>query len=97
VIDLLVFTIHVVAASAVFTKRWQEEGTGEAFLAIAFMALIFFVGWGMASFVVKLILPPEGLGRFFNRDSAGLVLLTVAEGFFYFFYFRGDAKEAEET
>jgi hypothetical protein len=62
-IDLLVFTLHVLAAAAVFTKRWQEEGTGEAMLAIAFMALIFFVGWGMASFAVKLILPPRGTGE----------------------------------
>ncbi len=95
-IDLLVFTLHVVAAAAVFTKRWQEEGTGEALLAIAFMALIFFVGWGMASFAVKLILPLEGLGRFFNRDSAGLVLLTIAEAFFYYFYFRSDPKNPDE-
>jgi hypothetical protein len=94
-IDLLVFTIHAVAAAAVFTKRWQEEGTGEAILSIAFMALIFFVGWGMASFIVKLILPPEGFGRFFNRDTAGLTLLTAAEALFYSFYFRGD--EADKT
>jgi hypothetical protein len=89
-IDLLVFYIHTVAAAAVFTKRWQEEGTGEAALAIAFMALIFFVGWGMASFVVKLILPPEGFARFFNRDTAGLTLLTVAEALFYHLYFRSE-------
>ncbi len=93
-IDLAVFYAHIVATAAVFTKRWQEEGTGEAVLSIAFMALIFFVGWGMASFIVKLILPPEGLGNFFNRDTAGLTLLTLAEAFFYYFYFRGDAPDS---
>ncbi len=94
-IDLLVFTIHIIAAAAVFTKRWQEEGTGEAILSIAFMALIFFVGWGMASFLVRLILPPEGLGIFFNRDTAGLTLLTIAESFFYYFYFRPDSPKTD--
>ncbi len=93
-IDLVIFTIHVVAAAAVFTKRWQEEGTGEAVLSIAFMALIFFVGWGMASFLVKLVLSPDGFGKFFNRDTAGLTLLTLAEGVFYYFYFRPDTPKA---
>jgi hypothetical protein len=93
-IDLLVFYIHTIAAAAVFTKRWQEEGTGEAALSIAFMALIFFVGWGMASFIVKLILPPEGFGKFFNRDTAGLALLTVAEALFYFLYFRDEEADS---
>jgi hypothetical protein len=92
-IDLLVFYIHTVAAAAVFTKRWQEEGTGEGFLSLAFMGLIFFVGWGMASFLVKLVMAPEGFGVYFNRDTAGLVLLTVAEGIFYYFYFRTDEGE----
>jgi hypothetical protein len=92
-IDLLIFYLHVVGVTTVFTKRWQEEGTGEAMLSIAFMALIFFVGWGMASFIVRLILPPEGFGKFFDRDTAGLVLLTLAECFFYYFYFRSDEAD----
>ncbi len=94
-IDLLIFTIHILAAAAVFTKRWQEEGTGEGVLSIAFMALIFFVGWGMASFIVRLVFPPEGLGKFFNRDTAGLTLLTFAEALFYYFYFRNDSPKAQ--
>jgi len=49
-IPLVVFYIHIVALAAVFTRRWQEEGTGEGILAVFFMALIFFVGWGISSF-----------------------------------------------
>jgi len=97
-IDLLIFYIHVVAASAVFTKRWQEGGMGEGFLSLAFMALIFFVGWGMASFVVKLLMPAEGFGRAFNRDTAGLALLTLSEAIFYYFYFHnGEGSEASRA
>ena len=96
-IDLLIFYVHAVAAAAVFTKRWQEGGTGEGFLSLAFMGLIFFVGWGMASFLVKLVMGPEGLGLYFNRDTAGLALLTVAEAVFYYFYFWSDESEGSES
>src|SRR5512138_3637300 len=94
-IDLLIFYLHTVAAAAVFTKRYQEEGLGEGFLALAFFALIFFVGWGMASFLVKLLMGPEGWGTAFNRDTAGLTLLTIAEGVFYYLYFRPDGSEGK--
>jgi hypothetical protein len=95
-IDLLVFYLHTVAASWIFTKRYQEEGVGEGFLSLAFFALIFFVGWGMASFLVKLFLDPEGFGRWFNRDTAGLTLLTLGEVVFYYLYLRSEEKEARE-
>lgn len=94
-IDLLIFYLHTIAAAAVFTKRYQEEGLGEGFLALAFFALIFFVGWGMASFLVKLLMGPEGWGPAFNRDTAGLTLLTIAEGIFYYLYFRPDGSEGK--
>jgi hypothetical protein len=93
-IDLLVFYLHTVAAAWIFTKRYQEEGIGEGFLSLAFFALIFFVGWGMASFLVKLFLDPEGFGRWLNRDSAGLALLTLGEVVFYYLYLRSEGKES---
>lgn len=88
-IPLLVFYLHVVAASAIFTKRYQDEGIGEGFLAVFFMGLIFFVGWAMASFIMKLLMPDEPLVSWFDRDAASLVLLTIAEAIlYYFFYFK---------
>ena len=92
-IDLLIFYLHTVGAAWIFTKRYQEEGLGEGILSLAFFALIFFVGWGMASFLVRLFLDPEGFGRWFNRDTAGLVLLTLGEIVFYYLYFRSEEKE----
>ncbi len=92
-IPLLVFYLHTVAFVAIFTRRYQAEGIGEGFLAVFFMALIFFVGWAMASFVMKLVMPPEGFVVWFDRDAASLLLLTVAESVLYYFYFR-DEKNA---
>lgn len=94
-IPLFVFFVHVVAFAAIFTKRWQEEGIGEGLLGLVFALLIFFVGWSMASFILKFVMEAEGFGKWFDRDAASLLLLTVAEGIFYYFYLRNDAPEAE--
>lgn len=89
-IELVVFYAHIAAAVAMFTKRWQEEGWSEAFLVVFFMALIFFVGWSITSFLMKLMMEKEGLGIFFDRDAASLLLLTVGETILYYFYVRDE-------
>jgi ABC-type multidrug transport system permease subunit len=89
-IPLFVFFVHIVAFAAIFTKRWQEEGTGEGLLGLVFALLIFFVGWSMASFIMKVVMQPEGFALWFDRDAAALLLLTAAEGIFYYFYLRND-------
>ena len=91
-IPLFVFFVHIVAVTAVFTKRWQEEGIAEGFLGVFFMAVIFFVGWSMSSFTMKLFMTQGGPVVWFDRDAASLLLLTVAEGVFYYFYFREKEK-----
>lgn len=88
-IPLMVFYVHIVGMAAAFTKRWQDEGLGEGFLTLFFMALIFFVGWSMSSFIMKIVMTPQGLGPLFDRDAASLVLLAGMEGVFYTLYLRG--------
>ena len=95
-IELAVFYVHVVAVVAMFTKRWQEEGLSEGFLVVFFMALIFFVGWSITSFLMKLMMEKEGLGIFFDRDAASLLLLTVGEAILYYFYVRDEKRPGEE-
>ncbi len=92
-IPLLVFYVHIVGMAAAFTKRWQDEGLSEGFLALFFIALIFFVGWSMSSYIMKLLMPVEGLGPLFDRDAASLLLLAGMEAVFYTFYLRGDDAE----
>jgi hypothetical protein len=94
-IELLVFYAHIVGISAGFTKRWHEDGLVEGILAVVTMLLIFFVGWAMASFIVKLFMDPEGFGRLFDRDAAGLLLLTLGEAVFYYFYYREEKPTAD--
>jgi hypothetical protein len=90
-IPLLIFYLHIIALAAGFTRRWQDEGVPEGLLAVFFIALIFFVGWSMASFIMKIVMPAEGWGL--DRDAASLLLLTVAEGIFYYFYLKTDAPD----
>ena len=92
-IPLLVFYAHIVAVAGAYTKRWQDEGLSEGFLAVFFMALIFFVGWSMASFLMKLVMPAAGAGPALDRDSASLLLLTVAESVFYYFYLKSEEAD----
>jgi hypothetical protein len=96
-VALVVFYLHIVTFAAVFTKRWQEEGTKEGVLGVIFMLLIFFVGWSMASFVIKIVMPPGGLGKAFDNDAAALTLLTLAESVFYYFYFRKNPHEPADS
>lgn len=83
----------MVAAAYVFTKRWQDEGWVEAFLAVGFMVLVFFVGWSASTFLLKLFVDQAGLGPFFDRDAMSLVLLTLAEVAGYYLYFARKKKK----
>ena len=80
---LFVFYIHVIAAAAAFTKRWQESDWKEGILAVGFIVLIFVVGWQMATFVMKLLIDEKGFGIWLDRDALSLLLLTAMEGIFY--------------
>ncbi len=92
-VAVFVFYIHIVAAAAIFTKRWQEAGTGEAFLAVGFMGLIFAVGWSVATVFLKFFFDKEGLGAWFDRDQMSLALLTVLESIFYYAYIKWERKK----
>ena len=91
-IPLLVFYIHIVAAAAAFTKRWQDEGLAEGSLAVFFLALIFFVGWSITSFVLKFFVDQDGLSEWLDRDAMALLLLTAAEAVFYYFYLKEEPE-----
>jgi len=102
-IPLFVFYLHIVAVATAFTRRWQEEGLAEGLLAVFFVTLIFFVGWSIVSFLLKLVIEAPGFGPLLDRDALSLLFLTVAEGFFYYFFLRNDRRpedgerEAQQT
>jgi hypothetical protein len=95
-VSLFVFYLHTVAAAYAFTDQYQDEGVGGGTLAVAFMGIIFSVGWSISTFILKYLISEKGFGMYFNRDAMSLALLTVGEGIFYYLYLRG-AKKQEAT
>lgn len=83
-VPLFVFYIHTVAAATSFTRRWQDGGWGEGLLGVAFIALIFSVGWSITTVIAHAVMEQQGFGRWFDRDAFALALLTVIEATVFF-------------
>lgn len=92
-VTLFVFYVHTIAAVYAFTDQYREEGAGAGTLAVAFMAIIFSVGWSISTFVLKFLIDEKGFGIYFNRDAMSLALLTIGEAVFYYFYLKGTKKK----
>lgn len=85
----VILVLHVVAAGVAFVSRRKKGGTGEGLLAVAFVGIIFSVGWTIMTIVTSLLVDPEGIAPWLDRDATTLALLTGAEGVFYYFLLRG--------
>ena len=90
-ISAFVFFLHFLFALLIFTKKWQQESLSFAFLNMGLIAILFTVGWSVTGMISKLFMETEGLGIYLTRDDFSLVLLTVAEYFFYRIYYKEPA------
>jgi hypothetical protein len=96
----IIFFAHLLFSLIIFTIKWQEEKLSTALLNVALIAILFAVGWSIASIIGKAVLEPKGLGLYFDRDTFTLTLLTIGEYFFYRLYYKpitttGDGKEKQ--
>jgi len=107
-IDAVIFIVHFVACVYAFVK-YRKEGISEGVLAVAFVVIIFSVGWTITTMLTKIVYPHqlvEGwvrnlqstpLSRLFAKelsiDTFALVLLTIGEAVFYYFYLRSGGKK----
>ncbi len=87
-ISAFIFFVHLIFVLVVFTKKWQDENLISAFQNIALIGILFAVGWTITGMIAKLVMEPKGLGIQFDRDTFSLTLLTIAEYFFYRFYYN---------
>lgn len=98
-ITAFIFFIHFIFVLVIFTKKWQEEGLAAGFINIALIGILFAVGWTITGIVAQLIMEQRGFGIFFDRDTFSLTLLSIAEYFFYRFYYAdkstADGKEIQ--
>jgi hypothetical protein len=106
------FALHFVAAVYAFVRWKKEGGLGEGLLAVAFVVIVFAVGWTIATMLTNLFFTPEFFVRWYygqtsshflqtlrkeiNRDTISLLLLTFGEVAFYYFYLRSE-KEGSKT
>ncbi len=96
-IAVFIFALHLVAAGYAFETRRRKGGMSEGLLAVAFMTLIFSVGWSMTTMVTRLLFPTEGLAEWFDADAISLVLLTLGEGGFYAIVLRLGKRSEEDS
>lgn len=94
-IAAVILGLHVFAGIYALWTRGKNAGWGEGILALAFVGVIFSVGWTIMTMLVSLVFPPEGFASWFNRDTLALTLLTIAEGFFYYLFLRSDGPEQD--
>lgn len=95
-ITAFIFFAHLIFTLVIFSKKWQDEKLSSAFTNIALIGILFTVGWTITGMIAKVFMEPKGLGLQFDRDTFALTLLTIAEVFFYKFYYK-DEPTADDT
>jgi len=96
-ISASIFSAHLIFILIVFTKKWQDESLSTAFTNLALIIILFAVGWSIATAVVKLFIDSKGFGIQFDGDTISLTLLSIAEFFFYRFYYSGKNPQENST
>lgn len=94
-ITAIIFSAHIIFALVVFTKKWQDENLKSGFINLTLIGILFAVGWSISGIIAKLIMKPEGLGIYYDRDAFSLTMLSVAEYFFYKFYYKEEPTSAD--
>jgi len=108
-----IFFLHACAVIYAFVTRQREGGWSEGLLAVAFLGIVFAVGWTISTVLTNLLFTPEffikwyyhqtdslflrTLRRELNRDTISLLLLTFGEVGFYYFFFRGKDEKSQKV
>jgi hypothetical protein len=96
-IAIVVFYIHVLGGMYAFTSSYCRHKLADAFMAVAFVAIIFSVGWTIAGFIVRFIVPDGGLGPLLDSDTISLLIVTALEALLYTTYFRSERMKTKRT
>lgn len=102
-ISAFILGLHFFAIIYAFL-RYKKEALSEGILAVAFIVIVFAVGWTIATILTNLLFTPEWfiswywqpidsffwriVRKEFNRDTISLLILTGGEIAFYYFYYQ---------
>ena len=108
-----IFFLHVCAAICAFITRRRAGGVSEGILAVAFLGIVFAVGWTIATVFTNLLFTPEFFIKWYyhqtdsmflrtlrkelNRDTISLLLLTFGEVGFYYLFLQGKDEKSREV
>jgi hypothetical protein len=103
-----IFFLHIALVVFVFIK-YKKESIGEGFLAVAFVGIVFAVGWTIAAILTNLLFAPEWFIKWYwqpldswlwrnirkeiSRDTISLLFLIAMEITFYYFYFLTEQNQ----
>ena len=106
-----IFFLHLALVIFAFIK-YKKESIGEGFLAVAFVGIIFAVGWTIAAILTNLLFTPEWFIKWYwqpldswvwrkirkeiSRDTISLLFLLTMEIIFYYFYFLTEQNQDKE-
>jgi hypothetical protein len=112
-VAFFIFLLHAVAFGYAFSTRKRSGGISEGLLALAFMGVVFAVGWTISTMLTNLLFTPEFFIRWYyqhtdsyflrilrkeiSRDTISLLFLTFGEVGFYYLYLRRETPEDGST
>ncbi len=107
-VAFFIFLLHVVGFTYGFITRKKTGGLSEALLTVAFMGIVFAVGWTISTMLTNLLFTPEFFIKWYyqhtnsyffrilrqeiSRDTISLLFLTFGELGFYYLYLAGESS-----
>ena len=111
-VAFFIFLLHAVAFAYGFISRRKAGGLSEGLLALAFMGIVFAVGWTISTILTNLLFTPEIFIKWYyqhtnsyffrilrqeiSRDTISLLLLTFGELGFYYLYLSGENPKKDD-
>lgn len=83
-----IFLLHILLIIYILYNRIKSDSKSSAIIDLIFIIIVFSVGWSLSTMFCKLFWDPIGFGKYFDRDTIALTLLTIVEFFFFKFYFK---------
>jgi hypothetical protein len=97
-----IFILHFIAAGYGFFTRKKTGGLSEGLLAVAFVGIVFAIGWTIATMLTNLLFTPQFFIKWYyhqtdsqflrtlrkeiNRDTISLLILSCGEIGFYYLF-----------
>ena len=80
-IAVIIFFAHFIFAVFAFCKSYQKDGVLQAFLNIAFIIILFSVGWTISDLITGLFITPNGYTT--TSPSSNIIMFLLKSSGIY--------------